>query len=59
MQRTDLMDTSEWAHRELVNRLRQLTPEERFQMTIDCVDMGREMHALAMKRLADERAKKK
>ena len=53
------MDTSEWAHRELVNRLRQLTPEERFQMTIDCVDMGREMHALAMKRLADERAKKK
>jgi hypothetical protein len=35
MERTDLMDTSEWAHRALVERLRQLTPEERARMTFE------------------------
>jgi hypothetical protein len=51
MRRTDLMDTSEWAHRELVRRLRQLTPEQRLHMVIERVDLGLEMHRLAKARL--------
>jgi hypothetical protein len=56
MRRTDLMDTSEWAHRELVRRLRQMQPEDRFRMVIERVDLGREIQRNAMIRLEAERA---
>lgn len=52
MKRTDLMDTSEWAHRVLVERLRSLTPEQRLQMTLDRVETGRSIDRLARERRA-------
>ena len=55
MRRTDLMDTSDWAHRELVRRLRAMTPEQRFQMVIERVELGREIHRKALERLEDEK----
>jgi hypothetical protein len=55
MERTDLMDTSEWAHRALVERLRQLTPEERLRRLVECIDMGREMRRLAQDRIESRR----
>ena len=34
MKRTDLMDTKEWAHQEIVRRLRLMTPAERAKMVV-------------------------
>jgi uncharacterized protein (DUF2249 family) len=56
MQRTDLMDTSEWAHREIFRRLRAMTPSQRLQMVCDHTDRGRAIHKLALDRLAAKRA---
>ncbi len=53
MKRTDLLDTSEWAHREIIRRLRAMTPEERLQLTFRSIEMGRHIHFQAIKRLAD------
>lgn len=46
--RTDLMDTSEWAHREMLRRLREMTPEERLNIAFDRITSGREIHREAM-----------
>ena len=35
VRRTDLLDTSEWAHKEMLRRLRKLTPEERIRMAFE------------------------
>lgn len=50
MRRTDLMDTSEWAHREMVRRLRKLTPAERIRMVVELSQAGLEMRKAAQKR---------
>ena len=42
--RTDLLDTSEWMHRRLVERLRELTPEQRLRMVFDRIDLGRQIN---------------
>lgn len=55
VQRTDLMDTSEWAHQEMLRLLRQLTPSQRMQMVLRLSDAGREIQAAAMKRLEQDR----
>jgi|CXWL01.1.fsa_nt_gi hypothetical protein len=47
------MDTSEWAHREIIKRLRAMTTEERLRLTFRAIDMGRQIHVQALKRLAD------
>ncbi|MDR3688238.1 MAG: hypothetical protein P4L46_02580 [Fimbriimonas sp.] len=41
MQRTDLIDTSEDAWKRLLDRLRQLTPEERARMTFERIEAAR------------------
>jgi hypothetical protein len=38
--RTDILDTSDWAHRELVARLRKLSPEERLRMLFQAIQFG-------------------
>jgi len=53
--RTDLMDTSDWAHREMLRRLRELTPEQRYKMLVDRMDFGFRLHKDAMRRIAEER----
>ena len=58
MRRTDLMDTSEKAHRKLVELLRSATPERRAQLTISHMHLGFEMHRLAMERVATQKAAK-
>jgi hypothetical protein len=45
--RTDILDTSDWAHRKLVERLRQLTPEQRLKMTLESIQFGMKLEALA------------
>jgi hypothetical protein len=55
--RTDLMDTGDWAHREMLRRLRAMTPGERLQIAFDRITSGIEIHRLAMSRVAEERAK--
>lgn len=42
------MDTSEWAHREMLRRLREMTPEERLNIAFDRITSGREIHREAM-----------
>ncbi len=54
MQRTDLMDTKDWAHEEMLRLLGRLTPSERLQMVIRAVDDGRQIHEAAMLRLNRE-----
>lgn len=53
VRRTDLQDTSEWAHREMVRLLRGKTPSERLEMVFDRVDTGREIDRLAKLRLSE------
>ena len=53
--RTDLMDTSDWAHREMLRRLRAMTPEQRLEIARDRIEAGRRIHAQAMARVAEER----
>ncbi|MFI5386852.1 MAG: hypothetical protein ACHQ50_12125 [Fimbriimonadales bacterium] len=53
--RTDLMDTSDWAHREMLERLRAMTPEERLRIAVDRIEAGRRIHREAMLRVAEER----
>jgi hypothetical protein len=52
MERTDLMDTKDWAHREIMRMLRKLTPDQRVRMVANLVNMGRQIHEGAMARLA-------
>ena len=52
--RTDLMDTSDWAHREMLNRLRAMTPEERLRIVVDRMEAGRRIHRAAMLRVAED-----
>jgi len=52
------MDTSEKAHRKLVELLRSATPERRAQLTISHMHLGFEMHRLAMERVATQKAAK-
>jgi hypothetical protein len=54
VRRTDLMDTKDWAHREMLRLLDRLSPAERLQMVVRAVDMGREIHEAAIKRLSSE-----
>ncbi len=37
MRRTDLQDTSLWAHRMMIERLRKMTPEERLRRTDEMI----------------------
>jgi hypothetical protein len=53
MHRTDLMDTSEWAHRFMIERYRAMMPEERLRIMFGLIDAGRQMHALALQRLKE------
>lgn len=55
MERTDLMDTKPWAHAVIVQRLRQMTPEERVRLVFEISELSRQMHLLAMKRLEAEK----
>ena len=55
MRRTDLMDTSLDVHREIVRRLRAMTPEERMRLTLARISLGLVIHETAMKRLGKER----
>ena len=50
------MDTEEWVHREIVRRLRLMTPADRLQVVLARVEMGREIHRIALKRMAESRA---
>jgi len=49
------MDTSEWAHREMLRRLREMTPEERLNIAFDRITSGLEIHREAMLRVAEQR----
>lgn len=51
MRRTDLMDTKPEVHREIVRRLREMTPERRLEMTLDRIALGWLIHETALKRL--------
>jgi hypothetical protein len=42
MRRTDLMDTKEGAYRLLLQRLRELTPQQRIRMTFDRIESARD-----------------
>jgi hypothetical protein len=55
MRRTDLMDTSPEVHREIVRRLRAMTPAERLRITLNRITLGLAIHETAMKRLGKER----
>lgn len=55
MERTDLLDTADWAHHEQVRRLRLMTPSEKAKLIEDTVQMGLDMSKLARKRLESER----
>lgn len=54
LRRTDLLDTSEWMHRRLVERLRELTPERRLRLVLDRIDLGRAINE-AGQRLRESR----
>jgi hypothetical protein len=51
------MDTSEWAHHEMVRRLRRLTPTERIQMVIEHIEFGRQMKVAQQERLSKKKCK--
>ncbi|MCC7434641.1 MAG: hypothetical protein IT363_08135 [Methanoregulaceae archaeon] len=51
--RTDILDTSDWAHRELVQLLRQATPERRLELVFDRIALGRAINE-AGQQLRDE-----
>jgi len=53
VQRTDLLDTAPWAHRAMVLRLREMTPEQRLAIAIDASELGLAMDRLARQRLAE------
>lgn len=48
VQRTDLMDTKEWVHKEIVRRLRLKTPQQRFRMVLEASEIGLKMHRAAL-----------
>ena len=52
MRRTDLQDTSLWAHRMMIERLRRMTPEEKFRVMFDRIEASRQMQRLAAARKA-------
>ena len=58
MERTDLLDTSPWAHKEIVRRLRLLTPEQRLKMAFDLTDLGGRIHRAALRELTADRKHK-
>lgn len=47
--RTDILDTSDWAHRELVKLLRQATPERRLELVFDRIALGRAINEAGRK----------
>ena len=49
------MDTSDWAHREMLRRLREMTPEERLKIALDRMTSGFEIQRQAMLRVAEQR----
>jgi hypothetical protein len=51
------MDTRPESYRVLLQRLRELSPERKLEMMIDRTDAGREIHRLAMARVAEPVAK--
>lgn len=55
MRRTDLMDTKEWAHREMVLRLRAMSPAERLRIVFDRSKTSREIDRLAKDRIRARR----
>jgi len=59
VERTDLLDTKDWTHREMLRLLKRLTPADRLQMVVNAVDAGSQIHEAAMQRLSQELASKK
>ncbi|MCB8932697.1 MAG: hypothetical protein M9921_10260 [Fimbriimonadaceae bacterium] len=51
LRRTDLLDTSDLAHRRFVELLRQLTPEQRLRMVLDRIAFGRQINEAGRKHL--------
>ena len=51
MERTDLICVSLDVHRYMIARLRAMTPEERIRIAIQRMELGWEIHRLAMGRL--------
>jgi hypothetical protein len=49
------MDTSEWAHREMLKRLREMSPEARLKIAFDRMASGLEIQKQAMLRVAEQR----
>jgi len=47
MQRTDLMDTALWIHREKLKRLRAMSPEDKLRQVFDRIETGRQIARLA------------
>jgi len=58
MERTDLLDTADWAHKEIVRRLRLMTPEQRLKLAYEFTDRGGRMHRAALRELEKDRAKR-
>ena len=56
MRRTDLLDTQPWVHKEMIRRLRLMTPEERLRIAIERTEMGLEIARLARERMKRARA---
>jgi hypothetical protein len=52
VRRTDLMDTSDAAHRMMLKLLREKTPEQKVKMLDDRMEMGRSMQRMAEQRRA-------
>lgn len=53
--RTDILDTSDWAHRELVKLLRATTPERRMEIVLRSIQLGFALE-LAGRREREKRA---
>ncbi len=55
MQRTDLLDTSDWAYAGMVKRTRAMTPDQRLQLAVELTDLGWQIHCCAHEQLRKER----
>jgi hypothetical protein len=56
MKRTDLMDVSPEVHSYEVERLRNMTCEEKWQIMFWHIQLGRLIHEAALKRIEEERS---
>jgi hypothetical protein len=54
MERTDLQDTKPWVHQEIIKRLRELSPSEKFMMVVELSEIGLHIHRQALRRASGE-----